>query len=155
VGSKSEGWKLVDTIEEKSVCRDPPEEALPHVIHYCQRYMLGKWFIGKYRLRKDFISCNAPLLREPPSEIVNKTYQITPDGAIHTFKDSESAKYNAFMLCQIIPKLNQAAEFFKEHHCEGKNPNFNKTYIFHETMEEKESLFLQMMSARDSSPRMR
>ena len=30
------------------------EDKLPYVIHYCQNYWLGKWFLGKYRLDSDF-----------------------------------------------------------------------------------------------------
>ena len=136
VGAGGEGWQLVDDMPKDAVCANPPQNKLPHVIHYCQRYMLGKWFIGKYRLRKDFISCDAPLLREPPPTIVNKNHQVAPDGTYLTFKSPRAPKRNAFMLCMIIPRLNEAAIFYKQHHCPGNKANYNKTYIFHSHMDE-------------------
>ena len=99
------------------------------------RYMLGKYFIGKYRLRKDFISCDAPLLREPPPSIVKIKHQVAPDGSKLGFKSDKSPKRHAFMLCELIPGLNQASDFFKRHHCPN-GANFNKTYIFHDSIED-------------------
>ena len=64
-----EGFLLVDEVPAKDVCHNYPQSQLPHVIHYCQRYFLGKYFISKYKLRKDFISCEAPLLMIPPADI--------------------------------------------------------------------------------------
>ena len=136
IESGGEGWKLVQKMGNDHVCKPPPE-LNPHVVHYCQRYMLGKWFIGKYRLRKDFISsCDAPLLKEPPTDIAVKyDYQIAPDGSRTNFRTgSQGPQRNAYMICALIPRLNQAAIFYKEHHCEGKG-NFNKTYIFHDSDE--------------------
>lgn len=133
IGSGGEGWKLVDKMG-KQVC-EPPPDLNPHVLHYCQRYMLGKWFIGKYRLRKDFVSCEAPLLKEPPHDILQTyDYQIAPDGSRLTFRSKKGAQRNAFMICALIPRLNAAARYFKEHNCKGKG-NFNMTYIFHDTDE--------------------
>jgi peptidyl serine alpha-galactosyltransferase len=130
VYSGGEGWKLVSKMGRKNVC-NPPSELNPHVIHYCQRYMLGKWFIGKYRLRKDFVSCESPLLKEPPEDIVKLNYQVAPDGSRINLRNPASVDRNAFMICGLIPRLNQAAIFYKEHQCKGENPNFDKTYIFH------------------------
>ena len=31
-----------------------PTDNLPLVMHYCQRYALGRWFFSKYKLREDF-----------------------------------------------------------------------------------------------------
>jgi hypothetical protein len=135
IGSGGEGWKLVDKMGKDNVC-EPPPDLNPHVLHYCQRYMLGKWFIGKYRLRKDFISCEAPLLKEPPHNIAQEyDYQIAPDGSRLAFRSKAGPVRNAFMICSLIPRLNAAATFYKEHHCKGQG-NFNKTYIFHDTDEE-------------------
>lgn len=134
IGSGGEGWKLVDRMGKDNVC-EPPPDLNPHVLHYCQRYMLGKWFIGKYRLRKDFISCEAPLLKEPPTDIAKQyDYQIAPDGSRLAFRSKPGPVRNAFMICALIPRLNQAATYYKERHCNGQG-NFNKTYIFHDTDE--------------------
>jgi hypothetical protein len=134
VWSGGEGWKLVDNFENTQVCQPPPD-SVPHVLHYCQRYMIGKWFIGKYRLRKDFISCDSPLLKEPPPDIVKLDYQEAPDGSRTSFKHKKGAARNAFMVCALVPRLNQAAEFFKKHHCAVEKANFDKTYIFHDNDE--------------------
>ena len=131
VWSGGEGWKLVDKMGKANVC-NPPPDLNPHVIHYCQRYMLGKWFIGKYRLRKDFISCDAPLLKEPPNDIVKYNYQLAPDGSQVALRSAQVGVRHAYMICALIPRLNQAAIFYKEHHCDGKG-NFEKTYIFHDS----------------------
>ena len=132
-GSGGEGWKLVQKMTDNQVC-NPPPELNPHVLHYCHNYNLGKWFIGKYRLRKDFISCDAPLLKEPPTDIVNYHYKIAPDGS-RTEIGAQGSQRNAYMLCSLLPRLNQAAIFFKEHHCDAGQGNFNKTYIFHDSDE--------------------
>jgi peptidyl serine alpha-galactosyltransferase len=134
--SGAEGWKVIDEMDPKErICKDFPYNDLPHVVHYCQRYLLGKWFILKYRLRGDFISCESPLLMEPPPSIVEKNYQISPDGSIALLQKPVFGRRHAFMLCTLIPGLNEAATFFKDHHCEGKG-NYNKTYIFHKKIEE-------------------
>lgn len=139
--SGSEGWSLVDKIPSKDVCYNAPQEKLPYVLHYCQRYLLGKWFIGKYRLPKDFVSCEAPLLMEPPSDINERyNYSIAP------FK-TERKEYSkpvfvhrhTFMLCTMIKGLNEASEYFKMHNCPGDGgANFEKSLIFHDTIEDEE-----------------
>lgn len=99
--------------------------------------MLGKWFISKYKLRKDFLSCESPLLREPPADIIDKDYQVAPDGSHLTFKMKTGPKRHAFMLCQLIPALNRASEYYKQQHCANdKSTNYDYTYIFHDRIEE-------------------
>jgi hypothetical protein len=122
-----EGWRLVDKVETKDVCNNYPKESLPHVLHYCQKYSLGKWFIGKYQLRKDFISCQAPLLAVPPPDVGLKyDYQIAPRVQL----SERARKYHAFMLCTLIPALNDAATYFKDHHCDKETANYKRTYTF-------------------------
>jgi peptidyl serine alpha-galactosyltransferase len=131
-----EGWKVIDDMEPKEqLCKDFPLSEAPHVVHYCQRYILGKYFIGKYRLRKDFISCHSPLLMEPPTSIVEKNYFVAPDGMKTRYSRPVFGRRHAFMVCTLIPGLNEAATYFKDHHCEGKG-NYDKTYIFHSRIEE-------------------
>jgi hypothetical protein len=138
VDAHGEGWKLVDKVETKDVCNNYPEESLPHVLHFCQNYSLGKWFIGKYRLRKDFISCETPLLAVPPPDIGLKyDYQIPP-GRDGSKGQQEMTKYHrkhlAFMICVLIPALNDAATYFKDHHCDKKTANYERTYTFFKDM---------------------
>ena len=113
---------------------------LNHNVYYLsllgQRYWLGKWFIGKYRLPKDFISCKSPLLRVPPNDIALKyDYAIQPGSGEKKEMNKEVAKRNAFMLCKFIPALNEAARFYKEHHCQDDPPNMEETLIFHNSMD--------------------
>jgi hypothetical protein len=133
--SGGEGWKLVDKVETKDVCNNYPKEYLPHVLHYCQRYFLGKWFIGKYRLRKDFISCDAPLLAVPPPDIgVKYNYRISLETRKKETMGDRGVKYNAFMLCTVIRALNDAAIYYKDHHCDKATANYERTYTFFNDM---------------------
>jgi hypothetical protein len=134
VRAGGEGWKLIDAIPAKDVCHNFPKSEYPHVIHYCQRYYLGKWFIGKYRLRKDFISCEAPLLMVPPDDIaLTYTSAFTPDGNFKILKKTE-VKEEAFMVCVMINSLNSAAVYYKDHHCDKETANYEYSYTFHEDM---------------------
>jgi hypothetical protein len=130
-----EGWKLIDAVPEKDICATFPKSEYPHVIHYCQRYYLGKWFIGKYRLRKDFISCEAPLLVMPPANLATQglTNAITPSGE-HKSLDPKHAKAHAFMICTMIRALNEAAVYYKDHHCDKETANYDYSYVFHQNM---------------------
>jgi hypothetical protein len=129
-----EGWNLIDAIPAKDVCRNFPKSEYPHVIHYCQRYNLGKWFIGKYRLRKDFISCEAPLLMVPPDDIaLTYTSAVTPDGKLKIL-NKKAVKQEAFMVCVMIDSLNSAAVYYKDHYCDKETANYEYSYTFHENM---------------------
>ncbi|CAB9530622.1 expressed unknown protein [Seminavis robusta] len=136
-----EGWKYgIDQYSGTDMCEEGkiPEEKLPNVLHYCQRYWLGKWFIGKYKLPKDFISCESPLLKVPPKDVaLQYDFAVAPTGEIKKL-NKDHVKRNAWMLCRFIPALNEAARFYKETHCgkDGKPPaNFEETLVFHKNME--------------------
>ena len=137
--SGMEYWGPIDAVEGEDICKEGgiPSELLPNVLHYCQRYWLGKWFIGKYKLPKDFISCHTPLLREPPNDIALKyDHAVQPGtGDIKPMKKPEHIKRNAFMLCYFISALNEAAAFYKEHNCKDGTANMEKTLIFHDSIE--------------------
>ena len=42
VFSGGEGWPLIDAVPAEDVCHNFPRSEYPHVIHYCQKYFLGK-----------------------------------------------------------------------------------------------------------------
>jgi hypothetical protein len=129
--SNGEGWILVDKVETKDVCNNYPKEYLPHVLHFCQRYHLGKWFFDKYRLRRDFISCEAPLLAVPPPDVGLKyDYHIWPGDGSRAQLSDRGRKYHAFMLCTLISALNDAAIYDKDHHCDKATANYDRTYTF-------------------------
>ena len=141
VWAGGEGWKLIHAVESKDVCHNFPQSELPHVIHYCQRYFVGKYFIGKYRLRKDFISCKAPLLNVPPADIAVRYKRAFmpphPNGGPLEEKNltrPNLAKSEAFMVCAMIRALNEAAVYYKDHHCDKATANYEYNYTFHEDM---------------------
>lgn len=133
-----EAWKhSIDKYEGTDLCTEGviPEHELPNVLHYCQRYWLGKWFIGKYRLPKDFISCASPLLTVPPDDIALKfDFAIQPGTGEKKPMSNDLVKRNAFMLCKFIPALNEAARFYKQNHCKDDPPNMEETLIFHDSL---------------------
>jgi hypothetical protein len=66
----TEGFAFLQNVTRADACSPHiSEEDLPLVLHYCQRYALGRWFFSKYKLRKDFFDCKSPLLREPPLNV--------------------------------------------------------------------------------------
>lgn len=142
VYSGSEGWSLVDSMPSESVCGDDAHREnlkMPFVLHYCQRYLLGKFFIGKYRLPKDFVSCPSPLLLEPPNDITERyNYSIAPYQTERNYYTKDRfIRRHAFMICTMIKGLNQASEYFKKHNCPSDEANFDKSLIFHDTIEDE------------------
>ena len=127
---KNEGWKSVDEIEEVCVPYDKiPTRYLPHTLHYCQGYHSGLWFFGKYALPTEVLSCEHPLLEEPNVDIARNKYlsAITPQGQRKDMSPVQ-ARHHAFMLCQIIPRVNKALEYFKQQHCSSSIANFSKSF---------------------------
>jgi hypothetical protein len=114
----------------KDVCEQRSPEELPNVIHYCQRYALGQYFFGKRRLPGDFLTCQSALLAEPPTDIAEKyDYGKFPGGDTKKFSP-QAVKRNAFAVCYLISAVNNAATYFKQHHCDPGTANFNKTMLF-------------------------
>jgi hypothetical protein len=128
VGPRGEGWGYIDKMKEEAVCEKQDPENVPNVIHFCQRYGLGKWFFGKYRMPKDMLTCESPLFEEPPQNISAYRHADFPGGEKKVWNEQQ-AKRNAFMLCNLLPGLNAAIEYFKRNHCDGK-ANFNRTLSF-------------------------
>jgi hypothetical protein len=127
VGAQAEGWGYIDSLPKNKVCGAHRPEDLPHVIHFCQRYGLGDYFFGKRRLPKDFLSCESPLLAEAPADIVeNYQYANWPEGKRVDF-NAKVAQRNGFVLCYMLPRINEAATYFKQRHCAPGTANWNKT----------------------------
>jgi hypothetical protein len=116
---------------------------LPYVLHYCQRYALGRFFFSKYKLNEQFFDCTAPLMWEPPLNVGDiYDWYIFPNG-VELSDMSPSHKHpdivrNGWMMCSLIFGLNDAATSLKQRHC--SNPNLEKTWHFHD-----ETLFQQML----------
>jgi peptidyl serine alpha-galactosyltransferase len=136
----AEGWDLMNGKSVRDMCTPGaiPKDHLPHILHYCQRYALGKWVIGKHRIPLDFLSCEAPLLAEPPVDVGEKfNFMIEPDKKKEEKHKlpAHVIKNHAFMLCHLIPYLNEVAIYWKGNHCNGKTPNKQKSLTFFDNME--------------------
>jgi len=130
-----EGWPLIDKVPGEKICKNFPKSEYPHVIHYCQKYSIGKWFMSKYKLRKNFISCSVPLLMPPPDDVALRyTTAIAPGGNVPKELKPKQIKENAFMVCAMIDALNAASKFYKDQHCKEGTGNYNYTYVFHDDM---------------------
>ena len=149
-----EGWEYIDTaLSDDQVCAPQLQPArfqptdditsstqLPVALHYCKRYLLHTWFFSKYRLKKQYISCDTPLLQLPPIDLVryNYTSSLQPPPNRHppgvpwdpprANLTTHRAKREAFMICQLIRAVNEAAIHFKKTAC--ANPNWNDNYTF-------------------------
>jgi len=125
---------------------------LPYVLHYCQRYALGRYFFSKYKLREDmFDNCTAPMMKEPPLDIAEiYDWFIFPNG-IETMdfappqevSENQAWKYdnkrkehlrNGWMLCVVLFGVNEAIQTYKEEKCGSLSEHpeyYKKTYHFH------------------------
>jgi len=138
-----EGWPLIDALGDDEICDystlREKEDKLPYVMHYCQNYWLGKWFLGKYRLDSDFLKCEKPLLLEPPDDIGKQyDFYIKPGGNPYGTKEKlhqHSIKREQFMICGMIKRLNDAATWYKEQTCEPGTANLEKSFIFHYSLD--------------------
>lgn len=137
-----EGWDFIDSIPDEQICSPPADANMPFVLHYCKRYYLERFFFSKYRLRKNYLSCETPLLTMPSPSLLEVNYTIPIPEATGKLKEGNESlkrpmlnpktrKRELFMLCGLIGKINEAVIFFKQNHCEG-NANFNETYNFHD-----------------------
>ena len=150
--SRLEAFDFLQGVTRRDAClADIPVEKLPYVMHYCQRYAVGRWFFSKYKLREDFFDCDAPLMREPPKNVAEMyDWHIFPNGVDSGNYHAESKQHfivwHAWMLCTVLFSLNEAAIEIKKKHCEPSKANFSKTYHFHE-----EKLF-QLMLNDTSNP---
>ncbi|CAJ1891238.1 unnamed protein product [Cylindrotheca closterium] len=134
IAAYGEGWPLLDKVEAKDVCHNYPQSEYPHVIHYCQRYGIGKWFMSKYKVRKDHISCQAPLFKNPPADVAIKyTKSIYPNKEVKKMNKKER-KESAFMVCSMISALNEAAIYYKDNNCDKATANYNYTFTFFKDM---------------------
>ena len=141
-----EGWNLLAEYSKGDMCTPGKidQDHLPHILHYCQRYLLGKYVIGKHRIPLSFLSCDEKLLAVPPADFGEKyNFAIEPDQTVDKKMalPAVTVKNHAFMLCHLIPYLNEAAIYWKDHHCEGQVPNKEKSLVFYDSMEIDPSFF--------------
>jgi len=125
-GAGGEGWPMIDKIPIDGMCEfaknpDHKLNAVPSVIHYCQRYMIGDWFFSKRKMLKNFFECRSPLMKVPPGEIIKEVdYKKPPGGGKKLIGETER-KREGFVVCGIISALNDASKYFKKNHCSPGN----------------------------------
>jgi hypothetical protein len=132
----SEAMGFLDDVTRADACLpDLPQRKLPFVMHFCQRYALGRWFFSKYKLNEEYFECDAPLMAEPPKNVAEVfDWYMFPNGV--EWKDySRPDRHHllvkhGWMLCIVVYSLNEVATELKTKHC-GANANFNKTWHFH------------------------
>lgn len=133
-----EGWPLVDAIPDDQICDPSTTANMPIGLHYCKRYILERNFFSKYRLRKNIMDCDKPLLQPPPTDMVVRKidWGIWPPRADlsdrNTYNEERSKirskpKREAFMLCNLVRSINEALRYHKELACDG-NANWNEVY---------------------------
>lgn len=133
-----EGFGFLDNTTRGDVCvpNKIPMDQMPLVLHYCQRYSLGRWFFSKYKLREDFFTCEAPLLREPPPNLGEiYDWNIFPNEIdmldMSTPRKEHLIILHGWMLCTILYSLNEIAADVKKLNC-GADANYSKVEHFHD-----------------------
>jgi hypothetical protein len=142
-----EGWGFMKKVTDTACDVEQFEDKVPQVIHFCQRYSIGEYFLSKYKLPVEILSCDFPLLELPPLDYAAYTnYSHYGDDSVVRWEGrQQKALYlNAYMVCALMPAINKAAKFFKDHHC-PHGANYNQTWnTFKAENDEKEERKAQM-----------
>jgi len=134
--NKEKSFMFLDDVTREKACNAKVSpNKLPFVLHYCQRYAIGRWFFSKYKLHENIFDCDAELVREPPSNVAQMyDWYIFPNGIEkNDYSKPESQHFlvkHAWMMCTIIFSLNEAVFQMKKKHCSPK-ANYNKSFHFH------------------------
>jgi hypothetical protein len=110
-------------------------DSMPQVLHFCQRYGIGEFFISKYKVPKRSFTCEFPLYEEPSMDIAKNLYAHMGDFSKQTYdannpKDTSYRARNTYMVCSLYRALNKAATFYKDHHCPDGNANYEKSWQY-------------------------
>ena len=88
----------------------------PLTLHYCQQYHVGEWHFYKYDISAhDALSCDFPLLEEPPAEVGDKT-----DVAHANTKD-------IWIAHSLVMQINSGFTWYKRRAC-GVNWSSGKRF---------------------------
>lgn len=102
----------------------------PHVLHFCQRYGVGTWFFSKKILPKTLLSCDGPLLKEPPNNLIDLySPAIYPGSPSVIPLPMPRRQHEVFMLCHVLRDLNLALVHYKQRHCSSANYEYNLTFF--------------------------
>jgi hypothetical protein len=124
-----EAWDYIDALPDEEVCRIgaspiPYKYPLPTLLHYCQHYGVATVLFSKNRIPENFFSCQSHLLEEPPTDALspNNAYRMDLNGKKLDL-DKKQHKRHVFATCAITSAMNDAAHFFKMHHCNKLEAN--------------------------------
>jgi hypothetical protein len=130
----TEPWDWVEGMYADDLCGQMPVKTA-NVLHYCQPFAFDDWRLYKNDLRGRMEKCTHPLLAEPPKDLVVDYDLTTVHPALADRKLEKQHEWaervnkrEAFMLCQVIQKLNEAMEHHRTHVCKNKAGNTDKTF---------------------------
>jgi len=140
IGKPKQDFDATTNISSDDLCPSSTSDmALPTILHYCQRYMLGNFFFSKYRVKKNILDCTTPLFQAPVSAkdfVVDASFFNVvppPANAKQTIKveprqpvTPSLALREAFVLCHVLRLFNDMLRVYKQGVC--ANPNFNTTW---------------------------
>jgi len=129
---RGEGWAFMDNVTDDICQIEKLAHKAPHVIHICQRYSIGEFFLNKYLMPDGFIGCNHTLMEHPPPNIAAYTnYSHYGDGSIVTYSAHKMILLyrQAYVVCSLIDGFNKAARFYKDHNCPN-GANYEETWSF-------------------------
>jgi len=110
-GTEGQAYPFVDSFEHLS-CRNPtipPGNNVPVFIHMASNFKapdrkLGPWMFHKGHVPPRILDCDVPLLVEAPDDL----WEIS---------DDRKTKQHAWVLCNIVAKLNHVALEYKKKFC--------------------------------------
>lgn len=135
VDTYGEAWDYIDALPNEEVCRmgaspNPSKYALPTLLHYCQHYGVANVLFAKRSIPHNIFTCQSPLLEEPSTDAMSShnAYNIVSRGKRQERQNlgGKHHKRHVFSSCAITSAVNEAALFFKHHHCD-KTANTEKT----------------------------
>jgi hypothetical protein len=114
--STGEGWDFIDKIPQEKLCfvaENPTSFSIhpvPNVLHYCQSYSVDGVEFGKRRVAEDYFTCDSQLLKKPNMTVTEDQKKMEEASLIVRRREG-------FVLCSIVGAMNEAAAFFRDHHC--------------------------------------
>lgn len=127
-----EGWDRILDIGRYDPCeaREPPTSKsglMPLFLHACQSYTAkdqnGTWYtMHKDNLPKDLLECNAPLLKHPQKDLLQKKVKLKGGARSKKFRD-------AWMVCTWTNLINSALTKWKGQNCKATAPNLERSFM--------------------------
>jgi hypothetical protein len=71
IWSSREGWPLIDNVPAEDMCHNVPQ-SIPPCDTLLSKALPGKMVYWKVQAKREFISCEAPLLKVTPADLALK-----------------------------------------------------------------------------------